>query len=104
MPPRRAQRYDWDLALGVRYIARWETERDAVTFAVVLLAEIAGNWQTVVLFDCTHGDRNDRHRYSFNGVKGPAETFHWGTPGEAMRDAIHLIRAGYARMIEQWRR
>jgi hypothetical protein len=103
MPPRRTQHYDWDLAPGARYIARWETERDVVSFAVVLLTEIGDAWRTVVLFDCTHGDRNDRHRFSFDGVKGPAETFHRGMPGEAMRDAIGLIRAGYERMIERWR-
>jgi hypothetical protein len=50
------------------------------------------------------GDRNDRHRYSFDGVKGPAEPFHHGTPSEAMNEAIDLIKTSYERIIERWRR
>jgi hypothetical protein len=69
----------------------------------MLLAEVDGAWRTVVLFDCTHGDRNDRHRYSYDGVKGPAVIFHHGTPSEAMNDAIHLIRTTHERMIDRWR-
>ena len=84
--------------------ARWETERDVVRFAVVLLTRSHGAWQTVELFDCSHDGRNDRHRYSHDGVKGPAEVFHHGTPGEAMRDAFDLIRSSHERMIERWRR
>jgi hypothetical protein len=30
--------------------------------------------------------------------------FHYGTPGEAMDDAIDLIRTDYERIIERWRR
>lgn len=80
------------------------TERDVVGFAVVLLAEVDDAWRSVVLFDCSHDDSNDRHRYSSEGVKGPAETFHRGTPGEAMREAIDLIKTTHERMIERWRR
>jgi hypothetical protein len=79
-------------------------ERDVVSYAVTLLAEIDGEWRTVVVFDCSHGDRNDRHRYTFDGVKGPAEIFHHGTPSEAMNDAIDLIDESHERMIERWRR
>jgi len=75
-----------------------------VSYAVVLLARIEDEWRTVVLFDCTHGERNDRHRYSFDGVKGPAVIFHHGSPSEAMNDAIALIKADHERMIERWRR
>ena len=71
----------------------------------MLLAEVDETWRTVVLFvDCTHGDRNDRHRYSYDGVKGPAVIFNHGTPSEAMNDTIHLIRTDHERMIERWRR
>lgn len=104
MPPRRLQEYDREIGRGARIRVRWATERGVVSFAVMLLAEIDGAWRTVVLFDCTHGDRNDRHRYSLDGVKGPAETFHRGAPSEAMNDAIDLIKTSYGRMIEQWRR
>ena len=83
---------------------RWVSERDIVAYAVMLLADVDGDWRTVVLFDCSHGDRNDHHRHSFDGVKGPAEIFHHGTPSEAMNDAIDLIRSTHERMIERWRR
>ncbi len=83
---------------------RWEAERDVVRFAVTLVARVDEGWRTVVVFDCSHGDRNDRHRHTFDGVKRPAETFHLGTPSEAMNDAIDLIKAGHKRMIERWRR
>ena len=85
-------------------IVRWEIERRIVHFAVTLLAEVDGSWRTVTLFDCSHEGRIDRHRYSFDGVKGPAESFPSGTPAEAMRDAINLIRSSHERMIERWRR
>lgn len=104
MPPRRAHRYEWEPAAGTRYIVRWETERDVVRYAVTLLAEVDGSWRTVVVFDCSHGDRNDRHRYSFDGVKGPAVIFHHGTPSEAMNDAIDLIKTSHERIIERWLR
>jgi hypothetical protein len=87
----------------VRVIVRWMGERDVVSYAVTLLARVDDDWRTVVLFDCSHDDRNDRHRYASDGAKGPAETFHGGTPGEGMRDAIDLIRTGYERIIERWR-
>jgi hypothetical protein len=83
---------------------RWNLERDIVGFAVVLVIWSDDAWRSVALFDCSHGERNDRHRYDRDGNKGPAEPFHDGTPGEAYRAAIELIRSGHERMIEQWRR
>jgi hypothetical protein len=83
MPPRR--RYRWEDPVGSdgEIRVRWETEQDVVQFTVLLLARVEGAWRPVVLFDCSHDDRNDRHRYSFDGLKGPAETFLHGTPGHA---------------------
>jgi hypothetical protein len=104
MVRRRAQRYETRLGPRGKMIVRWEIERDVVRYAVTLVAEVDDAWRTVVVFDCSHDDRNDRHRYTFHGVKGPAETFHHGTPSEAMNDAISLIRAEHRRMIERWRR
>ncbi len=104
MPPRRRHEWDDRFESGGRILVRWETERVVIAFAVMLLAEVDGEWRTVVLFDCTHGDRNDRHAHSYDGVKGPAVIFHHGTPSEAMNDAIRLIRATHERMIERWRR
>lgn len=43
------------------------------------------------------------HRYTLDGSKEEPETFHHGTPGAAMRDAIAMVRSGFERMIEQWR-
>lgn len=104
MPPRRRHRWTDSLENEGRILVRWETEQIVVAFAVMLLATADGEWRTVVLFDCTHGDRNDRHRYSYDGIKGPAVIFHHGAPSEAMNYAIRLIRADHERMIERWRR
>ena len=104
MPARRRHERRESLDLEVELFARWETERDVVSYAVMLLARIEDTWRTIVLFDCTHGDRNDRHRYSFDGMKEPAVIFHHGSPGEAMNDAIGLIKVDYEGMIERWRR
>lgn len=85
-------------------MVRWEAEQNVVGYAVMLLAEVDDVWRTVVVFDCSHDDRNDRHRYSFDGVKDAAVIFHHGTPSEAMNDAIRLIHSDHERMIERWRR
>ncbi len=103
MPPRRTQDFDEPVSRDARMHARWETERDVVRFAVLLLTRAGGEWQPVALFDCSHDERNDRHVYGRDG-KGPAEPFHDGTPGEAMRAAIELIRMENERMIEEWQR
>jgi len=100
---RRVHRWQKDLSAEARIIVRWEAERDVVSYAVTMVARVDGGWRTVVVFDCSHDDRNDRHRHTFDGVKGPAETFHHGTPSEAVNDAIDLIRAEHERMIERWR-
>jgi hypothetical protein len=104
MPLRRAHRWTRRLGSDGRIVVRWESERTVVAYAVMLLANVEGHWRTVVLFDCTHGDRNDRHRYSFDGIKGPAVIFHHGSPSEAMNDAIGLIKSDHEGMIERWRR
>jgi hypothetical protein len=104
MPPRRPHEYDDDLGPGAKLFARWETERDVIRYAVLLLELVDSGWRPVALFDCSHDGHNDRHRYDRNGQKGPAERFHHGSPGEAMRAAVELIRTDYERMIQQWRR
>lgn len=83
---------------------RWEVEIDIVKFAVLLQTRTAGRWRNVVLYDCSHSGKNDRHRYSLKGDKGPAENFHTGSAATAFREAIKLIRSDYERMIEEWRR
>jgi hypothetical protein len=104
MPPRRVRERRNRLGPGSRLYARWELERDVVRFAVLLLVLDRGGWQVVELFDCSHDGRNDHHRYDRDGTKRSARSFHFGTPGEAMRDAIDLIETDYERMIERWRR
>jgi hypothetical protein len=92
------------LAHDVRMEVRWDKERDIVKFAVLLQLRTSGGWQNVELYDCSHSGENDRHRYSREGVKGEAENFHDGTPAEAFRAAVSLIRDNYERMIDQWQR
>jgi hypothetical protein len=83
---------------------RWDKERDIVTFAVLLQHRDSAGWSNVVLFDCSHPGKNDRHRYSHDGRKQKAEIFHQGSAAEAFRIALELIREDYERMIEQWQR
>jgi hypothetical protein len=104
MPPRRTQGFRIGLSSTARLRARWETERDVVRYAVLLLTLVGSEWRPVALFDCSHDGRNDHHRYDRDGVKGPAVRFHHGAPGEAMRAAIELIRTDHERMIERWHR
>lgn len=104
MPPRRTQQFTDYLGPDTVLRAQWETERDVVRYAVVLITEVDAVWRPVVLFDCSHDDRNDRHDYTSGGIKRPAVIFHHGTPGEGMRDALALIREGFQRMIEEWQR
>ncbi len=88
----------------MRMKVRWDKERDIVSFAVLLQFQTGGGWQNVVLYDCSHSGKNDRHRYSRGGEKGEPEPFHQGTAAQAFRDAVELIRNDYERMIEQWQR
>lgn len=103
MVVRRRHAFSERLASDTRMRCRWETERDIVSFANVLVVKIAGEWRTVDLFDCTHHDRNDHHRYDFDGYKHPATAFHHGTPAEAHRTSMRLIRTEFERMIDRWR-
>ncbi|HYV16756.1 MAG TPA: hypothetical protein VE972_12130 [Conexibacter sp.] len=103
MPPRRRYERDEPIAPGILMRCRWDVERDVVSFAVVLVIWAYGAWRPVALFDCSHDERNDWHRYDRHGLKGAAEPFHHGTPAEGYREAVALIRADHERMIEQWR-
>lgn len=81
---------------------RYDIERDVVLFANVLVVLVDGEWRTVELFDCSHGDRNDHHRYDRDGYKHPATVFHYGTAAEAYRTSLVLIETEFERMIERW--
>ena len=83
---------------------RWDKAHDIVSFAVLLQYETGGGWRNVELYDCSHSGQNDRHRYSREGLKGARQNFHHGTPAEAFRAAVELIRENYERMIEEWQR
>jgi len=72
--------------------------------AVLLQYETGGAWRNVELFDCSHPGQNDRHRYSREDLKGEPQNFHHGTPAEAFRAAVALIRDNYERMIDEWQR
>ena len=82
----------------------YTTERGTlVTYRVVLVAWSAGAWHTVRVYDNAHG-RHDMHRHTIRGGKERAETFHHGTPSEAMNGAIDAIRMGYEEMVAAWLR
>lgn len=92
------------LDVDVQMDVSWTVEGPHVrSFSVVLIVTEGNVDKTVRLYDCSHADRNDMHRYTFEGVKEPPENFHYGTPAEAMRLAMDLIRGGYREMIESWR-
>lgn len=93
-------RLDTDVAMDVRYLTQGI---DVIDYAIVLLAREHGPWRAVRVYDNTH-EVNDMHRYNRDGVKQPAETFHHGSAGEAMRSALDMVRGGYSEMIESWRR
>jgi len=44
------------------------------------------------------------HRHTLSGGKQPAERFHEGDQGEAMRAAREQVLVRYEKMIEGWRR
>ncbi len=92
-------RLDSDVAMDVRFLARGV---NVIDYAIVLLVREYGLWRAVRLYDNTHAI-NDIHRYNRDGVKQPAETFHHGSAGEAMRSALDTVRGGYSEMIESWR-
>jgi hypothetical protein len=104
MLKRRRHNFTEVLALDARMVVRWDIERDVVGFAVLLQVDEDGDWRNVRLYDCSHEGRNDRHRYSREGVKEPPYEFLDGTPALAFREAIDLIRGEYERMIQEWRR
>lgn len=101
---RRSHGFDDRLVPGLVVLrSRWTTEADIVRYANVLVVFDEGLWQAVELFDCSHGERNDRHRYDRDGWKQPPETFHLGTPAEGYRTSMRLIRDDFEGMIERWR-
>lgn len=102
MVVRRRNEHEEQLGDGVWLVRRWDTERDIVSFANALVVEVDGERRTVELFDCTHDDVNDHHRYDRDGYKHPAVTFHFGTPAEGYRTSMWLIREEFERMIERW--
>jgi hypothetical protein len=92
------------LGHAARRYVRYAKERgELVTYAVVLMAEVAGEFRPVRLFDNAHGT-NDMHRYTRDGIKMPAETFHFGTASDAMNAAIQVIDESWEQMVEPWLR
>lgn len=69
----------------------------------MLIVEEAGVWRTVRVYDNAHG-QNEMHRHTLSGGKQPAERFHEGDQGEAMRAAREQVLVRYEKMIEGWRR
>jgi hypothetical protein len=83
---------------------RFVTERgELVRYAVVLMAEVEGERQPVRLFDNAHGT-HDMHRYTRDGIKLPAEIFHFGPASAAKSAAIREIEENWRQMVEPWLR
>lgn len=96
--------YRLQLSDRVELVVWFLTERSHVlNYAVTLLALHENRWHTVRVYDNRHG-RNEMHRHTLAGGKQPAETFHAGDFGEAMRSARTELLAGYDMMIEAWQR
>jgi hypothetical protein len=88
----------------VQMLVRLDVERrEVVKFMVLLQVHERGQWRNVQMFDCSHEGKIDRHRYSREGDKGPAENFHGGRVSEAFKEARELIRSDFERMIREWR-
>lgn len=99
------QTTSYRLALSdrVELLIWFVTERGAVvSYSVVLIAQHAGVWHTIRVYDNAHG-KNEVHRHTLVGGKQSAETFLPGDFGEAMRAARAEVLAGYDKMIEAWR-
>lgn len=79
-----------------------EPEFGLTTYRVVLVARDDGEWRAVRVYDNVHAN-HDMHRYTVDGVKSEAETFHSGTPSEAFNEARALVRKSYREMIDAWR-
>lgn len=77
-----------------------DIEQDIVAFANVLVVLVDSEWRTVDLFDCTHGDRNDHHRYDRDGYKHSAVVVHHGTPAEAATSPMVVVIDEHG--DEQW--
>jgi hypothetical protein len=93
-----------DRPLGAFVHVEFTTDRrEIVDYAIVLLIELDGEFETIRLYDGAHGE-NELHRYTREGDKQPAEIFHRGTLSQGMRAAIEEIERGYQTMIESWHR
>jgi hypothetical protein len=101
---RRSFRSDDELDPDVRVVVRRVIERGRlITYAVALVVSDGTRWRTVRLFDNAHGI-HEMHRYTRDGGKQPGETFHHGTPPEALRVARREIAEGWEEMVRAWRR
>jgi hypothetical protein len=76
---------------------------EAVSYAVTLVVEEAGELRSVRVYDNAHGEP-EMHRYSREGKKQPAEKAPGATPSEGFNMALDLISSGFMEMIDGWRR
>ena len=95
--------YELDPALNVWITVEFtRTQRQITSYAVVLVVvHEPGRTETIRLYDAAHGV-NERHRYTRQDGKQPAEIFHHGTLTEGLQAAIKTIQNGYHQMVESW--
>jgi hypothetical protein len=96
--------YEYPLSETAIIYARLDTEHgEAVSYAVTLVVEEAGELRAVRVYDNAHG-ASEMHRYSREGKKQPAEKAPGATPSEGFNMALDLISSGFMEMIDGWRR
>jgi hypothetical protein len=89
---------------GVRI--RYQSDRGRQPhYAVLLEAELDGQWTTVRCWDNADSvDEHHMHRYSKVEGKQPATRFSHGTCNDARKEAIEAAKANYEAVIESWHR
>lgn len=69
-------------------------------YAATLQIRRGGGWQTIFLFDNSHGD-HDMHRYT-GRTKQPAERFMEGDPREVLPAAITFLVDHWQAIVGSW--
>jgi hypothetical protein len=97
---RQEHEHEHFLANDAKLVIQWLREhKQLVSYTVVLAVERSGQWQTVRLWDNSHG-RHDMHRYT--PEKQPATKFHDGTAEQALHAAIDHARTCWEALIASW--
>lgn len=72
-----------------------------VEYAMVLLVERGGEWQTVRMFDNAHHPE-EHHEHRYVGAEKQAPIVTLGSVNDAMHAAETKIRAGWSDIVRSW--